>query len=249
MTEIIDITGQKFGRLTALILDDERGKPWSWICICECGASHTVIAAFLMSGKTKSCGCLRRDRFKTHGMSKTRVYRIWQGMIARCTNTNRINYPRYGGRGIRVCEKWLTFEGFYADMGDDNGLTLERVNNSGNYTASNCKWATTKEQAVNTRSNRLITINRETKTLSQWAEISTIQSGTILARLNLGWSNKDSVFGELKCNPPKINTECAKVIRYFHGKGFTQVRLAKAHNVSRQFIAKVLAGGDLSLQL
>lgn len=129
-------------------------------CVCSCGKSVDVLWENLTSGRQKSCGCLSRerarstgDRLKTHGMHKTRVYRIWSQMKRRCQTKSNGAYDRYGAIGITVCDRWQKFENFYADMGDDNGLTLDRINPSGNYEPENCRWADWKTQASNKRRN------------------------------------------------------------------------------------------------
>lgn len=246
MATVLDITGQKFGRLKALKLSGKKGREWQWKCICDCGKKHVVSGSLLRSLKVKSCGCLRTDKSKTHNMSKTRVYKIWSSMISRCTRESSVNYHRYGGRGISVCGRWLKFENFYEDMGDDNGLSLDRRDNNGNYETGNCKWSTPKEQANNTRNNRMLTIDGETKTLSQWADLTDISYGAIQSRLNSGKTHKYSVFGKSILRPHKINGEFVKVVKYYHQKGYTITKLASIHNVSRTLVRKALAGGASS---
>ena len=156
----IDITGQVFGRLTV----ERRGKkPSHWECRCECGAQLEISSSSLKRGASKSCGCLRRevmaDRQRSHGMSESATYKTYTGMIARCTNQNEPAFVLYGGRGIRVCDRWLGergFEHFLADMGErPDGLTIDRKDVNGNYEPDNCRWATYETQAQNKRNNKL----------------------------------------------------------------------------------------------
>jgi hypothetical protein len=161
MAKRAEIKGKIFGRLTVLEYSHSKGGRAQWICQCECGSKKIVSSRDLGYGSVKSCNCLRRDRtietHLKHGHSRrsgyTKEFKSWEGMINRCYSPNSSAYSRYGGRGIKVCDRWLVnYENFLADMGEcPKGLTLERINNDGNYESLNCKWATRKEQAANTR--------------------------------------------------------------------------------------------------
>lgn len=152
--------GEKFGLLSVTEICRERvgAKLRNYfICDCACGASALKLDSYrVRTGKTQSCGCrnaeLSKQRRLRHGMSNAPIYAVWAAMIRRCTAVNNKSFPDYGGRGITVCKRWRKFDNFLADMGVPSpGLTLERINNDGNYEKGNCKWATRKQQAMNRR--------------------------------------------------------------------------------------------------
>lgn len=154
---ILNLTGRKFGRLTVRNLSgvSKHGNA-VWLCSCRCGNTLLVVSASLRNGNTRSCGCRQIELATTHGHNnggrKTGTYIRWQAMRDRCSNPNNSKYSYYGGRGIRVCKRWKSFQAFLKDMGEcPRSLTLERVDNDKGYTPSNCVWATRKEQIANRR--------------------------------------------------------------------------------------------------
>ncbi len=193
-----DRTGKRYGNLIALSFSGmARGGNAMWKVQCDCGKVWDVRGSDLRSGNTTSCGCAR-VRIK-HGATRagkpTREYRTWKNMKTRCFNQNNSEFKNYGARGISVCERWRnSFGNFLEDMGEcPPGLTLERVNNSGNYKPSNCRWATRKEQNRNSRRNRLLTVDGVTRCVSEWAELLNLPSSTIRMRLRRGWTDADAL--------------------------------------------------------
>lgn len=189
------LVGQIYGYLTVFsyigVYANE--KTSIWLCQCKCGTFLIVRRPALRSGHTKSCGCLNdevRQRAKTHGQSHHPLYPMWKQMKQRCENPRNDSYARYGGRGIKVCGRWLKFENFLADMGKrpTSKHSIERRNNNKNYEPSNCYWATRAEQNSNTSYNRFLEYRGERLTLTQWANRIGISHSGIQKRLKLGWS-------------------------------------------------------------
>lgn len=199
-TRMVDISGQRFGLLTAVDQTDRRANgSVVWLCRCDCGRNHEASAGHLRSGNTRSCGCTRAETLTVHGHARkgkrTSEHVIWYGMIDRCTNKNNLAFHRYGGRGIAVCDRWMSFPNFLADMGTrPAGRTLDRVNNEGNYEPSNCRWATPKQQAHNSRKAlRMLTVDGLTLCIADWAERLSVPARRIQKRLSLGWSVRDAL--------------------------------------------------------
>jgi hypothetical protein len=192
MGQMMDLTGQKFGRLTAVSRAPKlKSRNNRWNCVCECGNTTTASCADLRSGHSNSCGCYMIDRIKetntTHGQAlKTPEYNTWNLMRDRCTNPNNNRYMRYGGRGIKVCDRWLnSFENFFKDMGKRPSYkhSIDRwPNNDGNYEPGNCRWGTKKEQADNTGRNIWIEYEGRKMVQEDWARHFGICSGA-LARM------------------------------------------------------------------
>jgi hypothetical protein len=191
------LSGKKFGRL--FVLHERRQRDSQglvvWKCQCECGALTDVAGAYLTKGNTKSCGCLQREAAaamghssSTHGKSNTPTYQVWRSMLKRCDDVHNHNY---GGRGIKVCNRWRSFQKFYEDMGCcPEGLTIERVNNNGHYTPTNCIWATQKEQGNNRRGNISIKWKGLTLTIAQWSEKLSLNRQTLYWRARQGWRSQ-----------------------------------------------------------
>lgn len=194
MKPLIDLSGMRFGRLTAKHYSTKNDGRKAWVCVCDCGTEIEVRGAALRTGKTRSCGCFKAERMAAglrivHGQSHSRTHKSWDSMVQRCTNPNDPSYSRYGGRGIQVCDAWRSFEKFYRDMGDrPAGMTLDRINPKGNYEPGNCRWATNKEQQNNISSNRVVEYQGETLTARQLAERTGLPYELLRARIfRHGW--------------------------------------------------------------
>lgn len=213
MPQLIDLSGQTFGRLRVLSRAENRsmgvfrGTAVAWHCACECGTLTIVRSGKLRSGSTNSCGCLHKDRssdvnFK-HGQSSypnngrvTKEYNTWALMRKRCLKPNTRAYKEYGGRGIKICERWNSFENFFADMGPAPTKlhSLDRIDVNGPYAPENCRWATDKMQARNKRTTVYLTALGETRPMAEWAELMGIQNKRIHARLKRGWDVERAIF-------------------------------------------------------
>jgi hypothetical protein len=189
----LDLIGQRRGRLLVCELTGKRGREYLYLCKCDCGAHTTVVRASLTRRRSMSCGCLRldraRDRNILHGGNGTAEYRTWLAMKSRCNNQRAEKYSQYGGRGISICSRWTSFTNFLEDMGPrPTGMMIERIDNDGNYTPGNCRWATPAEQGRNKRNNRIITHDGRTMCMAAWAEEVGISYTVLRQRLHRGWS-------------------------------------------------------------
>lgn len=196
--------GDVFTRWTVI----EKGLPnkWgytTWICRCSCGTVKTIAQSELLQGRTKSCGCYRKDSARkqhtVHGGNKERLYEVWHGMKKRCSPANKDKYPSYAGRGIAVCEEWSdSYECFkrwavkngYNEEAAYNECTIDRIDVNGNYCPQNCRWVNMKAQCNNRRNTIYLTLNNETKSISVWADEVGISIDVLYHRYKSGWSNE-----------------------------------------------------------
>ncbi|MBS4025650.1 MAG: hypothetical protein KGZ96_08250 [Clostridia bacterium] len=196
----VDLTGQIFNMLKVEKFLNKRNADgeFLWQCLCDCGSNTEVATGDLTKNAVKSCGCLKgKNQFDNPSYlykSYPRIYRIWQGIKKRCANPNYESYANYGGRGIKVCEKWQEFPAFLfwaLENGYEKNREIDRINNNGNYEPSNCRWVTAKENSRNKSNNRHITIKGVTKTMAEWAEIAGVLPKTISDRIERGWPEED----------------------------------------------------------
>ena len=194
MPNFIDLTGRRFGRFFVLKRGENRGAQPAWHVRCDCGTEKIVISASLRRGVSKSCGCLKKElardalsqRTLVHGMTETRAYKAWCGMIYRCHGIGGDPHGNYQARGIAVCERWrASFENFYADMGDHPGagFSIDRINNDLGYSPENCRWATWEQQANNTRKSMLFEHNGMKMSLPQWERHFGFPNGVLYKRI------------------------------------------------------------------
>ena len=201
---MIDRTGITYGSWTVLGLELTTTTNTYWKCRCKCGTERSIPTGNLIKGKTSSCGCEKGERITAritrHGQAMvgrtTPTYKIWNGILDRCTNPNNPSWERYGGRDIQVCERWYVFENFLADMGErpSEEHSIERIDNNGDYIKYNCRWATRKEQGRNKRNNVLLTLNGKTQCAAAWADELGVSSRLLRDRIRrYGWSHEDAL--------------------------------------------------------
>ena len=190
---ITDLSGVLYGRLRVLRLHTAgTANTRLWLCVCSCGTEKPILGARLLSGKTKSCGCLRKDMMTTHGLYDHASYNSWHAMMARCYTPSTEGYYRYGGRGIKVCDRWKDVRNFVADMGyRTKGCIIDRKDNDGNYTPENCKWSTPTEQANNRTTSVKIKYKGVTDSVRGWAERTGLSTHIIYRRRKAGLPIED----------------------------------------------------------
>lgn len=202
MQKLIDLTGKKFGRLVVIVKDNNYKKAsvrkrTYWKCICDCGNYSTVCSSDLKSGNTKSCGCGEIENRITHGMSKHKCFKTWDGMMRRCYSEKHMAYHNYGGRGIKVVKEWRESQKIFIEWlinnGWKKGLEIDRIDNNGNYSPKNCRIVTTIENHNNTRYNRRFIAYGENLTVGEASRKYKIRYSTIMERLKRGWTGNRAV--------------------------------------------------------
>ena len=207
-----------FGRLTVIGEKSEK-KHIYWLCKCSCGNVKWIRKTRILSGQTKSCGCLRKEIKRTHGQCKTKLYRVWTSMRQRCNNPNNKRYKDYGGRGIKICDEWNNFSNFFKwanEHGYHEGLSIDRIDNDKGYSPQNCRWATMLTQNNNTRHCRRITYHGETHTVAEWERKLNMKCGILEQRLLRGMTLSDALSTPVKTCQTRYVTYKGKVMS-LHG--------------------------------
>ncbi len=239
----LDLIGQRFNKLVVVEfagLDKRRNS--RWLCRCDCGGERTYTACNLKSGRIKGCGCVWRGKRVDDPSTDHPELTVFTGMLDRCYNQNSTNYPRYGGRGITVCDRWRDggFKAFFADMGPRPTPThsIDRIDNNKGYSPDNCRWATKKQQSRNTRTNRYLTHNGVTATLSEWAEILGISPKTLRGRLYKGISVNDALKPKSLANT--VTGDKAKSVVKDRNDGVGISELSRRYKIDRNTVKRIL---------
>lgn len=192
-----DLTGLSFGRLKVLKFFEQKGVDNRWLCKCVCGNTKIIYRSNLTSGQSTSCGCYQKEVVTKHGLSKHRLYNIWIDMRKRCFDERFKHYENYGGRGITICDEWnsdfMNFYNWSIENGYDKKLTLDRIDNDGNYTPKNCRWVTRIVQNNNTRKNVFIDFKGEKYTIAQLARKYGLNPKTIVYRIENGYTDDEII--------------------------------------------------------
>lgn len=237
MRKRIDLTGQRFGKLVVVQrIEKPESRRTMWKCICDCGKEHSVTQEHLSSGHTKSCGCLK----KKYNISDKRIFSIWMNMKARCDKPNRKDRKYYYEKGITYCVDWKDyslFEKWALENGYEDNLTLDRIDDTGNYEPSNCQWITFAEQQKRKSGNTWITHDGQTKTLSDWAREFDVHPATLKSRLDLGYSFEEALLKKKRINKTSIVVD-------YKGEKMSITQLSEKLNVSVSMVSKRLKKGD-----
>lgn len=198
MGHVLNERGNRHGRLTVIEQSGVKNTEMYWKCRCDCGTQTTVRGTHLRSGGVTSCGCWRQESMRSvafrHGLAETAAYRVWSTILARCTSLSSKSYPDYGGRGIKLCERWHSLELFVADMGQPpKGMEIDRINNDGNYEPGNCRWTSRLVNANNKRNNVFIELRGQRLSVADAARLYRIPYQCLSKRIHRGESPEHAV--------------------------------------------------------
>lgn len=203
--------GDSYGRLVIVQEEASRDGRRHFLCTCQCGVTKTIRLESLRSGAIQSCGCYNREISRKvntkHGMYKSRIYGIWTGMKGRCFNQSNTEYAHYGGRGITICPEWMSFPAFCRwamQNGYSDDLTIERVDNNGNYEPGNCAWISEAEQRRNTTRVQKVALNDRRKTLRQWAKDAGMNFSTLMHRIRAGMTLEQALAAPVRSRSEQL---------------------------------------------
>lgn len=223
MGKFIDLTNQKFGRLIVIKrMENNKFNQVQWLCKCDCGNETIVTANTLKTKNTRSCGCLKKEQDKiniakkTHNMSNTRLYNIWRGMKSRCNCSTNKKHKFYYDKGIKVCDEWknnfINFYNWAINNGYKEDLTIDRINNDGNYEPNNCRWATYAEQNNNQSNNIKINYKGKEWKIKELSEKYNIKRATLCDRLKRGWTIQKALNTPVKTKAKRGKLLCQKIM-------------------------------------
>lgn len=199
---IKNMTGKRFGKIFVISKEGIYGSAQhaTWRCLCDCGTQFIAVGASIRAGRTQSCGCQSRnnwfcsEKVITHGMSGSRTYRIWRGILQRCKTVTSKKAHLYALKGISICPEWYSFVAFLHDMGEaPDGMSIDRIDGSLGYCKINCRWATPKQQGNNTSANKILSFDGKTMTASLWADHVGMKPNTLIYRIRRGWSTEEAL--------------------------------------------------------
>lgn len=243
--KIDSLIGKKYGQLTVISREpNDKNSCTVWRCVCTCGSCINVGRGRLVGGTKSHCGCNSRNHGEGIG-KQTKEYRTWGGMKNRCRNPKCKKYHNYGGRGIKVCDRWKSYKNFLSDMGraPSPKHSIDRIDVNGDYEPKNCRWATQKEQANNTTTNKLVDFKGETKTVSEWCAQFGLDSNRIYQRLTTyNWPVEKAFTAPHSGGHSKITLEQARNVKGLLSLGLSVKLISKCRLIDQFVIYPIKSG-------